>query len=743
MTSNKRWKLTCVVLAVCTVYSWAHRGGAAATTTQAQRRAALDRPVRISAAALGITSDDLVQRLLHARTANEVEMLAEKLGMVGDDKMIDAVMPLVADTRAGVPAAILGAFGEIGTDHAVDVLVARARADREEVRIAAIDALGTTANPRAEKVLLDLAGGADETVRTSAIAALGKMGSERAVDVLAKIAIHPGNASREAIGALAKIDTARAHAAIVKLIDAPSAEVAAAALDAITLVDDALLAKLKAIASNRESDLIVPVIHALSHAGDEVIPILSDAALNGPKTSHEPAVQALADLETSAAFEALRQFLETGDGDLPDLAAGALAKMGTDEARELLISAALSDRAVETQAVAHLMQMRGTDVEQALLAIAKSGTADRDKIIAHLVELENQEATKMVLDDALGGSLEAMQLLARRGNQAGVDLLIRLARSNHDDGGAALKTLADSRPDDAAVRQLLREQLRGGSTASARVAAEALAASGTDEARDALLEAAQSSNADLAATAVSSLGKFRLTGVAAETLRSAALAHPELAGSVMEQLISAGGTTGMQMAESALRGGDRSLAERAVQAIERVGVTPANFELLARGMYSSDENVRGEALRVMAGSGDARATEVAVQALRDTPSVRYTAINALGQLDSPRARSALIDVSRSAEQRDRYAAVRLLYRYQDTSATQRLTEMVRDTVPYIATSAMNAVADRAGGMATVRAVARDASVRASVRLHAAYLMRERDHDPAAQVLIDQLDDDDY
>ena len=743
MTSNKRWKLACVVLAACTAYSWVHRDGGT-TAAQPRTRVALDRPVRINAATLGISSDDLVQRLLHARTVGEVQILTEKLGMVGDDAMIDAVMPLVADTREGVPALVLGAFGEIGTDHAVDVLVARARADREEVRLAAIDALGTTANPRAEKVLLDLAGGADEAVRMSAIGALGKMGSERAVDVLAKIAIHPGSASKQAIEALAKIDTAPARAAIVKLIDAPSTEVASAALDAITVVDDALFAKLKAIASNGESDLMIPVIHALSHAGDDAIPTLTDAARHGPKTSQEPAVQALAALETPAAFEALRELLETAEGDLPNLAAGAIAKMGTEDARELLISAALSDRAEQTHAVEHLMQIRGADVEQALLAIAKSGTGDRDRIIAHLVELENQEATKIVLDDARGGSLEAMQLLARRGNQAGVDLLVALARSRNDDGGAALKTLADARPDDATVRQLLREQLRGGPPASARVAAEALAALGTDEARDALLDAAMSSNLDLAGTAVSSLAKFRLSGATAERLRSIALAHPELAGPVMDQLISAGGPTGIQMAESALRGSDRSLAERALSAIERVGITPATFDVLARGMSSSDESIRGEALRVMAASRDPRATEHAVQALRDAPSVRHTAINALGQMDSPRARSALIDVSRSADQRDRYSAARYLHRYEDASATQRLAEMTRDSVPYIASVAMTAMADRTGGMATIRAVARDASVSASVRLRAAYLMRDRDQDPSAQRLIDQLsNEDDY
>ena len=144
MTSLTRWKVLCGVLV--TMLSWSWLRGNPTSTAAAHggmaTRGALNRPIRVSPGALGISTDDLVRRLLAAKTVSEVRSLAQTLGTVGDDHAIDGVMSLVDDSRPGVPDAILEAFGVIATDHAVEILIAHTKDQRSDVRLAAVLALG-------------------------------------------------------------------------------------------------------------------------------------------------------------------------------------------------------------------------------------------------------------------------------------------------------------------------------------------------------------------------------------------------------------------------------------------------------------------------------------------------------------------------------------------------------------------------------------------------------------------------
>ena len=108
-------------------------------------------------------------------------MLLDKLGAVGGNDAIDALLPMLADPRDGVPEAILGVFARIDT-LAVDQIIVHLRDDRPSVRSAAIAALGSTLSARAETTLLDLSKKADDSPRLiSTISALGVLGTDRAV----------------------------------------------------------------------------------------------------------------------------------------------------------------------------------------------------------------------------------------------------------------------------------------------------------------------------------------------------------------------------------------------------------------------------------------------------------------------------------------------------------------------------------------------------------------------------------
>ena len=131
MTTLTRWKLATALLAAIAGYGVLIKGDDRTPNTPAATVSARSgslpkqyrRPLRLSADAAGIDKGELVARLLSAKTVKDVATLAEKLGIVGDDGAIDSVMPLLKDSRRGVPEAILGAFGQIGTEHAVDILV--------------------------------------------------------------------------------------------------------------------------------------------------------------------------------------------------------------------------------------------------------------------------------------------------------------------------------------------------------------------------------------------------------------------------------------------------------------------------------------------------------------------------------------------------------------------------------------------------------------------------------------------
>src|SRR5687767_2396511 len=166
-TTLTRWKLAAGLLAAIAGYALFIRSTgpdntpAEAATIRESRSGgipnSLRRPLRIVGGEIGgMSKADLAEKLLEARTVKDVSVVAEKLAVVGDDSTIQAAMPLLRDTRRGVPEAILSMIGQIGTEHAVEILIAHATDDRPSVRNTAIGALGATQSREAEKLLLEI-----------------------------------------------------------------------------------------------------------------------------------------------------------------------------------------------------------------------------------------------------------------------------------------------------------------------------------------------------------------------------------------------------------------------------------------------------------------------------------------------------------------------------------------------------------------------------------------------------------
>ncbi len=205
MTPVNRWKLISFVLAGTITYSWWHGEAHSHTSVRAAQARLEARSGARAAVVATLSTDEIVQRLFAAKDIDDIRALAERLGLIGDDDAIDAVKPLLADARAGVPEAIVGVFGAIATDHAVDLLLEVARdPHRRDHRRA--QALGQTHNRRGEPVIIELAQKYGDAAQTAAIDALANLGTERAVEVLTAIAGHPGDVATSAVRALAKIE---------------------------------------------------------------------------------------------------------------------------------------------------------------------------------------------------------------------------------------------------------------------------------------------------------------------------------------------------------------------------------------------------------------------------------------------------------------------------------------------------------------------------------------------------------
>jgi len=117
---------------------------------------------------------------------------------------------------------------------------------------------------------------------------------------------------------------------------------------------------------------------------------------------------------------------------------------------------------------------------------------------------------------------------------------------------------------------------------------------------------------------------------------------------------------------------------------------------------------------------------VVAQALRDgDANVRSTAIRTLGTMGTAQARELIVGMSRSHDTDDRRAAAANLRRFDDTNATRRLTEMIRDPDPTVAYSAIDAVADRPEAQTAIRALVGDTNVPYYTRREAAQLLSYR------------------
>jgi HEAT repeat protein len=750
MTSLTRWRLLSGLLVAMLAHTWWPEG---AQSARVKRPAKPGMPLRISAAAAGISLDDLIGKLLAARSVEEIRELAETLATVGDDHAIDALTPLLTDPRTGVSEAMVSAFGRIATEHAVDVIAPFTRDARYDMRVGAIEALGATHQATAEAPLISIAQDAslDTQMRTSAIYALGTLGSDGSIAVLEQIAATGAqDLMPNATMALSRIDSPPAREAISRLIDSPSIEVARSALGAITVVDDELFTKLSDLIAGDDHTLTGNAVDAIAHAGGRALPILKQVAIEGPNDARGTAIAALATIDSPESVDTLRSLLEEDDADVVAAVLTALSGLQTDEARDLLISAGLSENDETAQrAVDFLITRSGPEVDAALVEVVKLHKDLRMTVLRHLVASGHAQGKALALEMAHSSDdderLLGIRIFAEAGTADSLTIALELVRNEH---GAikldALSLLDATQSGEPAVFELLRDTVRTGTPDEIKVALRVLSRNSSTDARDVIIGALNNSDIEIVSTAIGALEKFRMTPEITNALRSVADSHSELRVAVMQQLFNAGSPVAIDIAEKLIHSENSYDVESTFRALEQAN-TPLAADLLVRVAGDRDPATRASALRAMTYLKDKRTVEVAMRSLRDQDqTVRQAATNVLANARTDAAKSALLDFTRSADPNDRLAAVNALRGVTDDRTLTRMKELAHDANYSVAYNALEMFVDYTNNMAALRELLFSDSLNIDLRLRAGGVLRDRGRaDPTADALLEQLEGERY
>jgi HEAT repeat protein len=549
--------------------------------------------------------------------------------------------------------------------------------------------------------------------------------------------------------ALSSMTSDAASAALRRMIHSSNPRLVYSAINALDEIDEELAGELIKIARTGNSDAASAALSALGRAPKELsIPILKQMATSGPNQLRWSAIQALAETGDESSLAVLGDILRNGDRQSASAAAQALGTMGTPEARELIIEAALSERSDWTGAIYQLGAMQGEDVEGAFLDIIKNGSSrDRQIAIPRLLRLGNAEALRTAVETATNGSRsdsqDAMRMLADAGTPEAMQALLGLAeRGKGQARVGALEALAQTNPGDPRLGRMLADSVFSGRKAEAISAVQVLGRLGTEEAQQALITAIGGADKELAVAATQALGQQGLSeSLRATLVAAAATGDAKMKTVVMHQLMEQGAPEGLRLAEEVLNNKDAAVAQSAIYSLQQAG-TPAARALIERQLAAKDPTMRAAAVEALAQNPTDATAEALLRMVRDDDArVRSSAMNALAQVGTERATQQLVESARRGSSEDRISAINSLSMVRDSASSKAIAELIFDADESVAQSA---ISSSYGGGADVDAalirMLNNGSASQSLRLAAANQLRSRstDLDEATEKRVTEL-----
>jgi HEAT repeat protein len=551
-------------------------------------------------AALGeVLSAEALPALIELAADPWVMLAEQALRALAQRDEPEAREAMLSVARRGAPAARVAAavaLAEAEAPEAIALLVELLKLAPSHERERLVLALGSTHDPRALGVLLGLLGQGGSLVH-AAITALGELGGQAATRTLLRLFRERPPYANSVLHALARSRDPEARAALLAAAeDGAPHGLASAALQALQTLEgqDVHAVMQRALASQHPERVGVAVEYLASHADADGVEALAELAQRGGQRFAPQALYALARIGGDEAREVVTELASAG-GQLGDAALGALSTMpeGADDARALALEQLKNGAARPTPHALDLLGRDGSDqARSALISIAeRPGPA----------------------------SSQAVMLLAQRGDPESRAVLERIASKEGPVGqrGPALFALAQVGGPDAA--KTLRGALSSEQPAIRAQAVQALAQSGGAEVEQDLIGATRDRDREVASAAVGALVQLGTPGA-------------------LERLAQVASSSDTQMARQALM----SLSS----------VDPARGASIAERLAaSSDAAARQTALTAIGTLPEATATRIVVSALRDSdPAVVAEALTNLGAAGfvEAAARPALNDLARDA-----------------------------------------------------------------------------------------------
>jgi HEAT repeat protein len=421
---------------------------------------------------------------------------------------------------------------------------------------------------------------------------------------LVALAMRPDRASQKAALELSE------HASRSVRISVATALAESGALEATPL-----LAKLLEEGGPRDRDRL---LMALGRSGDpRAVGVLQGYLSRGNRMAQFNAIYALGEIGGSAATETLLHVLRERP-ELAAQAAGALARTGSDEAREALLELAEknSGYGAGLSALQALAELDGPGVRE-LMESSLSGGATNAQITAIEYFASRQDASafpqleQLARTGTMQASSQALSALSRMGSERALDVLEEVAKGNGPMAPMALQMLNGDQADPERARRLALAQLERGNYGSIEV----LMNDESPEARAAL-------------------SKLALNGEASVGSRA------------MWALAQRGDPETRKLTESLAQSSDPQKRSSAMWALAQSG-DPAVIKTLRGALGDSDDSVRREAVQALSQFGGEEAEAALFAASRDkSPEVVGAAANTLAQLGTPAALDRIEEIAR-------------------------------------------------------------------------------------------------
>ncbi|MCP4447257.1 MAG: HEAT repeat domain-containing protein [Myxococcales bacterium] len=692
MSSVGKWKIATYILAATTAGSLFYGRSKAIKSTSSsspsvrdtsyqQRLSSLSR-LRLPAAMSGIDEPQLLRDLKSARSIQEITLICQRLGIFGTDRAL-ADLEELSTRRRDAAGVALAAMGGIGSDAATERLIRLAQSGRSNLRSWATKGLAKASSRRAHAQLYQWAEGESRALKLASIGALGEVRSDEALEVLVRASTSSETEIQHAVlvaaGAMA---TPKSAALVLAMADQGNRNLRMVALRnmprSLSGVQEEWLMDVLTAGDPTCGALAA---EALGRAqARDAVPLLVDAASGVHRELRTGAVRGLALLGGDDVQKALAElFKDARSTDAYEIGR-ALLNIRGDQGRQSFLAVMKKGHPARADLIGLLYDFSGSDVHALRLEILTNGNhRERGQIMNQLMDSDDPQVAGIMAQMAKTGSnsdrYTALRYLSRSSSQESRLAVMEIARGRGQASVEALRLLADGQSFDPDVQGVLYDALYSAVPSKVQTASWALANSGSEEGRAALLEALNSGNGMLANAALSAIEQIGHGPEVMEALERIATdtKNPKLKSSALFQLANGGNPESTGIVLQAISDGD-SMAGGMVSVLVQRGGADARGAIDA-ALKSDSAQTRAALANTIAHEGGNEALPVLDTLLADGDlSVKRAAVYALGNLGSEDAGQRLLTLAQEGETSMRQAAISALGNSGDPRASGVIAE---------------------------------------------------------------------